>query len=273
MVISTIARGASANPAHAVTVALAIILMVVHAVWATVVLVRENREAIARFHRFSAGVWTIWLIPYFCGLLMGVPAIDLSPNAAFGAALGAAGAIGLVLHLRGNARGIAGGSAAAPASEHRDPWTATATGARQPHRPLPLHSAPAPPPEQGRGRGPRAIRRRPGATVACPLWGRTGHTIYTKKGATMPTTARSAEIKTRPTAQIKADASKVYPHWGISLSDAINIFLTKSIEVGGLPFDMRPSVPSFDGLEHYAFHPRLDPNRVATLPEDWDEDE
>lgn len=54
----------------------------------------------ARFHRFSAAVWTIWLIPYFCGLLMGDPAIDLSPNAAFGAA----GAIGLGLHLRGNTR-------------------------------------------------------------------------------------------------------------------------------------------------------------------------
>lgn len=56
MVISTIARGASANPAHAVTVALAIILMVVHAVWAAVVLVRQNREAMARFHRFSVAV-------------------------------------------------------------------------------------------------------------------------------------------------------------------------------------------------------------------------
>ena len=99
-VMSVIARGGSVNPAHAATGALAIILMVVHAVWATVVLARKNREAMARFHRFSAGVWTIWLIPYFCGLLMGVPAIDLSPNAAFGAA----GAIGLVLHLRGNAR-------------------------------------------------------------------------------------------------------------------------------------------------------------------------
>lgn len=95
-----IARGASANPVHAVTGALAIILMVVHAVWATVVLMRENREAMARFHRFSAEVWTIWLIPYFCGLLMGLPAIDLSPNAA----LGAAGAIGLVLYLRDPAR-------------------------------------------------------------------------------------------------------------------------------------------------------------------------
>ena len=54
------------------TVALAIILMVVHAAWAAVVLVRQNREAMARFHRFSAAVRTIWLIPYFCGL-MGEP--------------------------------------------------------------------------------------------------------------------------------------------------------------------------------------------------------
>ena len=58
----------------------------------------------ARFHRFSIAVWTIWLIPYICGMLMGIPAIDLSANAAFGAALNGAGAIGLVLYLRGDAR-------------------------------------------------------------------------------------------------------------------------------------------------------------------------
>ena len=63
MVISTIARGASANPAHAVTVALAIILMVVHAAWAAVVLARENRGAMARFHRFSVAVRTIATMP------------------------------------------------------------------------------------------------------------------------------------------------------------------------------------------------------------------
>ena len=56
----------------------------------------------------------------------------------------------------------------------------------------------------------------------------------------MPTMPRTAEVKTRTTAQIKADAAAVYARWGISLSDAINIFLAKSIEVGGLPFDMRP---------------------------------
>ena len=46
----------------------------------------------------------------------------------------------------------------------------------------------------------------------------------------MPTMTRTAEVKTRTTAQIKADAAAVYARWGISLSDAINIFLAKSIE-------------------------------------------
>ena len=50
---------------------------------------------------------------------------------------------------------------------------------------------------------------------------------------------------------------------GISLSDAINIFLAKSIEVGGLPFDMRPETPTIDGLEHYAYRPTMDSNGVA----------
>ena len=89
----------------------------------------------------------------------------------------------------------------------------------------------------------------------------------------MPTTTRTAEVKTRTTAQIKADAAAVYARWGISLSDAINIFLAKSIEVGGLPFDMRPEIPTFDGLERYAYRPTLDANGVARLPEDWDDDE
>ena len=71
----------------------------------------------------------------------------------------------------------------------------------------------------------------------------------------MPTMTRTAEVKTRTTAQIKADATAVYARWGISLSDAINIFLTKSIEVGGLPFDMRPETPTFDGLQRYAYRP------------------
>ena len=89
----------------------------------------------------------------------------------------------------------------------------------------------------------------------------------------MPTMTRTAEVKTRTTAQIKADAAAVYARWGISLSDAINIFLAKSIEVGGLPFDMRPETPTFDGLERCAYRPSVDANGVARLPGDWDDGE
>jgi uncharacterized repeat protein (TIGR03987 family) len=52
---------------HGITGLLAILLMLVHAVWATVVLARKNERAITTFHRFSVVVWSIWLVPYFTG--------------------------------------------------------------------------------------------------------------------------------------------------------------------------------------------------------------
>jgi len=50
---------------HGYSGLLAIILMLVHAIWATVVLVKKNEKMIVSFHRFSIFVWLIWLIPYF----------------------------------------------------------------------------------------------------------------------------------------------------------------------------------------------------------------
>ncbi len=50
---------------HGVTGVIAILLMLIHAVWATVVLVRKNEKMIRNFHKFSVVVWFIWLIPYF----------------------------------------------------------------------------------------------------------------------------------------------------------------------------------------------------------------
>jgi uncharacterized repeat protein (TIGR03987 family) len=52
---------------HSVTGMLAIVLMIVHAIWATAVLLRRDERAILSFHRFSVVVWAIWLIPYFTG--------------------------------------------------------------------------------------------------------------------------------------------------------------------------------------------------------------
>lgn len=50
---------------HGFSGVLAIALMFVHAIWATLVLVRKDEKMIANFHKFSIAVWLIWLIPYF----------------------------------------------------------------------------------------------------------------------------------------------------------------------------------------------------------------
>ncbi len=55
---------------HGITGVLAILLMFVHAAWASMVLIRKNESAIANFHRFSVLVWIIWLIPYFTGFFV-----------------------------------------------------------------------------------------------------------------------------------------------------------------------------------------------------------
>jgi len=57
--------GGMAVNVHALTGLIAIVLMLIHAVWATVVLVRKDENMIYNFHRFSVMVWLIWLIPYF----------------------------------------------------------------------------------------------------------------------------------------------------------------------------------------------------------------
>jgi uncharacterized repeat protein (TIGR03987 family) len=55
---------------HALTGLLAILLMMVHAAWATIVLIRRDEKMIVNFHKFSLAVWVIWLIPYFSGFVV-----------------------------------------------------------------------------------------------------------------------------------------------------------------------------------------------------------
>lgn len=49
---------------HGVSGVLAIALMFVHAIWATVVLLKKDEKMIVSFHKFSIFVWLVWLIPY-----------------------------------------------------------------------------------------------------------------------------------------------------------------------------------------------------------------
>ena len=57
---------------HGISGLLAIILMFIHAIWATIVLVRKNEKMIVSFHKFSIFVWVIWLIPYFSPMVVGM---------------------------------------------------------------------------------------------------------------------------------------------------------------------------------------------------------
>ena len=51
--------------------------------------------------------------------------------------------------------------------------------------------------------------------------------------------ARTATLNIRTDPVVKAQAERIYQEFGITLTDAVNIFLRKSIMAGGLPFDMR----------------------------------
>ena len=50
---------------HGLTGLLAILLMLVHAVWATIVLICKDEKMINNFHKFSVLVWFILADPLF----------------------------------------------------------------------------------------------------------------------------------------------------------------------------------------------------------------
>lgn len=57
---------------HTLTGQLALWLMLAHAIWASLVIIKKNENARNNFHKFSLIVWLIWLIPYFGGMIMGM---------------------------------------------------------------------------------------------------------------------------------------------------------------------------------------------------------
>jgi uncharacterized repeat protein (TIGR03987 family) len=57
---------------HGVTGVIAILLMLIHAIWATVVLIKKDDKAIHNFHKFSLLVWFIWLIPYLSPMIVNI---------------------------------------------------------------------------------------------------------------------------------------------------------------------------------------------------------
>ena len=51
--------------------------------------------------------------------------------------------------------------------------------------------------------------------------------------------AKTAAINMRIDPEVKSDAESIFASLGLTLAEAINVFLHKSIMEGGLPFDVR----------------------------------
>ncbi len=57
---------------HTLTGQIALWLMLAHALWAARVALKGSEEVRTGFHRYSVIVWTIWLVPYFGGMYIGM---------------------------------------------------------------------------------------------------------------------------------------------------------------------------------------------------------
>ncbi len=49
-----------------------IFLMIIHTVWATIVIVKNDANRKRQFHSFSLFVWSFWLISYASGVIIGI---------------------------------------------------------------------------------------------------------------------------------------------------------------------------------------------------------
>jgi uncharacterized repeat protein (TIGR03987 family) len=68
--------GGLTSDIHGVTGVIAILLMLIHAAWATVVLLRKDEKMIQNFHKFSLVVWLIWLVPYLSPMVINLPGVE-----------------------------------------------------------------------------------------------------------------------------------------------------------------------------------------------------
>jgi uncharacterized repeat protein (TIGR03987 family) len=50
-----------------------ILLMLVHCVWATIAIVRDDKAVLERFHRFSLTVWALWTVTLVTGFALAIP--------------------------------------------------------------------------------------------------------------------------------------------------------------------------------------------------------
>lgn len=55
---------------------------------------------------------------------------------------------------------------------------------------------------------------------------------------------KTATINVRVRPEIKERSEELFSRFGITLSEAVNIFLHQSLYVGGLPFELKQKIPN-----------------------------
>jgi DNA-damage-inducible protein J len=68
---------------------------------------------------------------------------------------------------------------------------------------------------------------------------------------------KNASLNIRLDADIKRAAESVYSHYGLSLAEAVTVFIHQSCNIGGLPFDLRPTNTNAETLEAMAEAERI----------------
>lgn len=88
----------------------------------------------------------------------------------------------------------------------------------------------------------------------------------------MPATmGRNAEEKHRTSSAVKDRVTEICSQWESGLSDSINAFPMKSVQVNDLPFSMRPEEPIYEDIAALAYKAPLNSDGIAVLPADWDD--
>jgi len=59
---------------------------------------------------------------------------------------------------------------------------------------------------------------------------------------------KTASLNIRLNPEVKKTAETVYAQYGLSLTEAVTVFIHQSCNIGGLPFDLRPSRPNVESL-------------------------
>lgn len=60
---------------HAIMGFISLGLMIIHLIWATVTIIQNTPATLARFHKFSIFVWSMWMISYVSGFALGMDKI------------------------------------------------------------------------------------------------------------------------------------------------------------------------------------------------------